>query len=140
MLYLRNEPKIQSKIHWNWKRNLHGTGLRYLSGSRATSRRFNSLRPTPGAPISTIGRFEPGRGYNFDTSSYVAISSRSKSSFSSKLYIIFLVFGPRHVIVFESGDGGGVEQIDAHEPFLIYGGMQFGFSFELMNWVVFTNC
>lgn len=52
-------------------------------------------------------------------SSYVAINSRSKSSFSSKLYIIFLVFGPRHVIVFESGDGGGVEHIDAHEPYAV---------------------
>lgn len=35
----------------------------------------------------------PGRGYNLATSSYVAICSRSKSSFSAVSYIIFLVLG-----------------------------------------------
>lgn len=35
----------------------------------------------------------PGLGYSFATSSYVAICSLSKSSFSAVSYIIFFVFG-----------------------------------------------
>lgn len=56
-------------------------------------RRLSSFRPMPGAPMRTIGRYSPGLGYNLATSSYVAISSRSKSSFSVSSYMIFLVLG-----------------------------------------------
>ena len=63
----------------------------YLSGSKAINLRLSSLRPTPGAPISTIGRKTPGLGNNRATSSYVGISSRSNSSLSRRSYMIFLV-------------------------------------------------
>lgn len=66
-------------------------GVRYFSVSVAMRRRRNSLRPTPGAPIRTIGRARPGRGYSFATSSYVGTSSRSKSSLSAAEQRIFLV-------------------------------------------------
>ena len=44
--------------------------------------------------MSTIGRYVPLRGNSRATSSYVAISSRSKSSESAKEYIIVTVFVP----------------------------------------------
>lgn len=81
----------------------------------AASLRLSSFRPTPGAPIKTNGLNTPGLGYNLHTSSYVAIISLSKSSFSSRSYIIFLVLVPGHML-FGFGEPGGVEQIDAHEP------------------------
>lgn len=70
---------------------LQGVGVRYFSGSVAINLRRSSLRPTPGGPMSTMGLKTPGLGNNFATSSYVGISSRSKSSFSVQSYIIFLI-------------------------------------------------
>lgn len=49
-------PSFYEKL-WIKKINLHGTGLLYFSGSLVINRRFSSLRPTPGAPINTIGRY-----------------------------------------------------------------------------------
>ena len=112
-MVIRKQRSI--KDNKKFKIILHGTGLRYFSGSIAASLRLSSFRPTPGAPIKTNGRNTPGRGYNLHTSSYVAIISLSKSSFSSRSYIIFLVLMPWHML-FGFGELGGVEQIDAHEP------------------------
>lgn len=71
---------------------------------------LSSFRPTPGAPTSTIGLTNPGRGYSLATSSYVGIISRSKSSFSLMSYMIFLTFGMdlhgRRAVAFVVGEHG----------------------------------
>ena len=46
---------------------------------------FRTYLPTPGGPTSTTGRLKSARGNSLATSSYVAISSRSKSSLSAKI-------------------------------------------------------
>lgn len=41
------------------------------------------------------------------------------------------------MIVFESGDGGGVEQIDAHEPFVLSCNVDFfHLNFVRMKWIL----
>lgn len=70
--------------------------------------------------MSTTGLKTPGRGYSLATSSYVAICSRSKSSFSVKSYMIFLVLGWRQeellLLAGRRGEPGGVVQSEAHDP------------------------
>ena len=65
-------------------RNSRGMVVLNLSGSIARILLLTSFLPTPGGPTSTTGRKKPDRGNSLATASYVATSSRSKSSESAK--------------------------------------------------------
>lgn len=56
------ENNYKNSKTYRLPKNLQGTGVTNFSGSVATSRLRSSFLPTPGAPISTIGRTKPGLG------------------------------------------------------------------------------